>query len=726
LNRTPTERSQTSQEIRLLSDFIHELNIARRNLSLYPPSHPQIAVSTTATLQLLMQLCETRPVITLGVSPDTLYFESNWLDKTNPTFTKFARFLSDFGIAALSFHRGVAADELIRFNQILRSDRETVENCGGFSELLKLQQIAHIELTPIDYSAFQAGHKTGASGQHLWEDFLHGLLHDILDLEGVDDDLLERFDPESVAGLLNRQLQGEDGETADYQQAIGSFVTRLTLADLPEDSDNRPGEQLGKLLMHLNPQLRKNFLGSAYAALEQNPDGAEEVLENFPRELLLETLEQQGQDRLQISSRLVSLVSRLSTNSLPASSHRIKGSETSMDKDMVRARLEVLFNEENQDLYMPDSYQKALNSIFDEDVSSSLPEDEKQLLKQSLEQQSVERQCCCIIFEMLFEKLDPATEEALQSNLVELSRFFLDTGDFVTLSEIHSRWSEFLYSEKANTSIFNERVLTNQTQLTFMTEVLDGFELWGKEKYEEIFAYVIQIGEPYTELLIERLALEPKMTLRRSWMKLLEAIGLEGYPKIIRALKSKHWYLVRNLLIVLGRKPEATALKAIHQLTEHPHPRVRQEVLKVLFQHNPATANRMLLKELASKDREALLAAIQVADLSRDDNVIEALHRMLTAEMHGDSELVQKKMLLNTLAKIGRSESLPILKSLLQKKGLLLSKRQKELQQATIRALAKFPRTIGEPVLRELVRGGQRQQAKMAEEELHQLSGGAS
>lgn len=726
MSRAPTEQQQTAPEFRLLANFIRELDIARRNLSLYPPSHPQITASTTATLQNLDRLYTSRPVVTLGVSPETLYFESTWLDKSNPVFSKFARFLAGFGIAAVSFHRGVTAEELIRFNQILRSDRETVENCGGFRELLKLQQIAHIELTPVDYSAFQASHKPGSAGRHLWEDFLHGLLSNILDLEGVDDDLLERFEPEAVANLLNNQLSAADSATSDYQQAIGAFVTRLTLTDLPPDSGHRPGEQLGQLLQHLNPQLRRNFLNSTYSTLEQNPAGAAAVLENFPRELLLETLEQQGQAKLKISSRLVSLVNRLSTHPQPTTTHRIKGSDHALDQDVVRARLEVLFNEEDQDLYIPGSYQKALKNILDEELSNTLPEDEKQLLKHTLEQQNVERQCCDIIFEMLFERLDPVTEDALQDNLVELSQYFLDTGDFVTLREIHGRWSEFLYSDIANTSIFNERVLTNQTQLTFMTEVLDGFEFWGKEKFAEIHDYIMQVGDPYTEALIERLAVEPKMSLRRSWMKLLEGIGADTHTKIIRALGDKRWYLVRNLLIVLGRHPDVAALKAIHQLTEHPHPKVRQEVLKILFRHNPATANRLLLKELAGHDPEAVQGAIQVAELSRDDNVLERLHHLLTAELHGDSELALKKVLLSTLARIGRSESLLILRSLLQKRGLLLSKRQKELHQATIRALAEFPRAIGEPLLKELARGGQRQQAKMAEEQLNQHSGESS
>lgn len=724
MSHQTSETLPPSPEISLLGEFIHELNIARRNLSLYPPNHPQITSSAMATLMVLLQLFNQRSRITLGVSPDTLYFENGWLDKNNPVFSQFARFLYGLGVAAVSFRKGVSAEELTRFNQVLRSDRETIESCGGFTTLLHLQQIDHVEITPIDYNAFQAGQLSSISNRNLWEDFLHGLLHGLLDLDGVEAGDLDRFDPQDIAGMLNQRLQGREQELDNQQQVIGTFVTRLARIDSLEGSEFQPGEQLGKLISHLSPELRRRFLESTYEALDSAEDGAEEVLGNFPSELLLDSLEQHGRARLNIPARLVNLVGRLSNQPLSPDAHRVKGGDEAMETEVMRARLEVLFNEENQDRYMPGSYQGALKNILDVELTETIHEEEREQLKNSLAQQPVERQCCDIIFEMLYEKLDPDIEMALQNNLVELSQFFLDTGDFKALRDIHGNWSDFLYSDRTNTSIFNEKVLTSQTQQMFMSEVLDGFNLWGKDKFIDIHDYIAQVGEPYTELLIERLGQEPKMAMRRSLMKLLEGIGTDAHRLIIRSLGDQRWYLVRNLLIVLGQNIELSSMKAIQQLTDHPHPKVRQEVLRILFQHNPPTANRLLLRELASQDPESLQAAIQIAELSRDDAVLQILHRMLQAELHGDSELPRKKLLLNTLAKIGRRESLAVIRKLLQKKGLLLSRRQKELQQATIRALGYFPREIAEPLLKEVAEGAQRHQAKVAEEQLKHLSGG--
>ncbi len=68
---------------------------------------------------------------------------------------------------------------------------------------------------------------------------------------------------------------------------------------------------------------------------------------------------------------------------------------------MVRARLDVLFSEERQDLYMPDNYQSALHNILSDNVVGSIPDDEKQKLKSQIEHQSVEENYAAIIFEII-------------------------------------------------------------------------------------------------------------------------------------------------------------------------------------------------------------------------------------------------------------------------------------------------------------------------------------
>ncbi len=717
-----TDNTTTDLDKPLLTTFLYELNISRRKLTLYPPEHPQIAASVTKTLDILKELFHSSPVITLGISPDALYYEQLWLDKEDSTNQQFAQFFSALGIASISFHNGLTGEELIRFNQLLRSDRETIVSFGGFDNLLEQQQIKHISIILIDYDAFQSS--SNLTGQNpaeeglLWEDFIHGLHNGIIDFGGQEGS----FDLSVVADIFNRKLIGNENDREQSAQSISLFI-KNSLRTSKEQKQTHNDQKLASLLEHLSPEAQQEFLKSAFQTLEQHRDQAPDILQKIPHHLLKDTIAGKDRKELNISSRLFGLINNLAQGSVPTFHHNIKTKTTPLSEDIVRARLDVLFCEERQDLYMPDSYQAALFNILGDNVIGKIPEDEKQKLKAQIEDQGAEQNCAAIIFEILQTQFDPAQEESIQQNLIDLSRFFLDTGDFIYLRDIHIHWSTYLFSGNSSASIFDEKVLSNHAQTTFMAEVLDGIDLWGEEKAQDIANYIIAVGEPYCEPVIEYLGLAPKWSERQLWMDVLEGIGGDAQQVIIRSLKDERWFLVRNLLIVLGKDLAPTNVKEIFHLTEHPHPKVRLEVMRILFSCNPATANRQLLKELLNEDPEAQLSAIQIADLSRDPRVLEILHKKLSAAPNNDINLEIQKEITRTLTRIGHKESLPALRRILHKQGLLVSRRTKQLHVEILQNLALFPGASADKLLNELTNGKHKQLANQAIRQRQEFSG---
>ncbi|MFK5927265.1 MAG: HEAT repeat domain-containing protein [Desulfuromusa sp.] len=703
-----------NQDKPLLTAFLHELNISRRKLSLYPPEHPQIVASVNGTLDILNELFHSDPVITLGISPDALYFEQLWLDKEDITNQQFASFFSSLGIASISFKNGLKSSELIRFNQLIRSDRNTIESFGGFDNLLEQQQIEHISVVPINYDAFQANQDFSETvppeGDQLWESFIHGLHNGILNFGEVE----ESFDLSAVADIFNQKLIGNQTEREQSSHSINLFIENSIQKKRDSQAQTKNDTKLVSLLEQLSPEAQQEFLHSAFHALDRHRDAAPAILQKIPSHLLQNTIAGKNRQDLNLSSRLFGLINNLANTQTQAFHHNIKTKSAPLSEDMVRARLDVLFSEERQDLYMPDNYQAALHNILSDNVVGSIPDDEKQKLKIQIENQAVEQNCAAIIFELLDKQLDPEQEESIQQNLLDLSRYFLDTGDFIALRNIHINWSRYLYSDYSSASIFNEKVLSNHAQPTFMAEVLDGIDLWGEEKYQEIANYIIAVGEPYSELVIEYLGLAPKWSERELWMQILEGIGGDAQQVIVRFLKDKRWYLVRNLLIVLGKDLDPHSIKVIHQLVDHPHPQVRLEVMRNLFSCNPATANRQLLKELQREDPDARLAAVQIADLSRDPAILTILHKNLGSPPDGDTELELQKQTIKTLTRIGNKESLPILRRILQKQGLLVSRRIKLLHAEIFQNLALFPDNSAAKLLQELKTGKHKHLAQQA------------
>lgn len=712
------EITQADIDTHLLSDFLYDLNIARRKLALYPDNHPQITDSNTIVLKILKKLCQFREEITLAIAPDALIYDQNWLDDTNPVYRDFARFFSARNIASISFHQALDTEELLHFNQLLSHDKQTLENKGGLAVLVEQSQIKHIVMVPVDFSHFQLENTTRnqsvAPSGELWETFLQGLLNNKLNANGKIAEINDTLNSESVVQILNQNNLKISGKENDYNQIISSFITQLN--NNSQQTNNELGEQLHSLIKNLTPNLKRDFLNSTFNAIGDTPERSGKLLASLPQELITETLSLHNCEQLNISTRLVNLLGQFSTAPSQHGNHNVIAS--ALSDDIFKARVEILLLEDNHDEYIPNNYQKTLSKILTGQIEGNIDQEVAQRLKSSLKKQSIERQCCIILFNMLNSHVSTEIELQIQDNLSELAHFFLETGDFISLQEIFIRWSDYLYSGKANARFLDEKVLADQTRESFMSEVLESIELWGHEKYDEICHYISVIGEPYAELLIERLGREEQISRRKTWMKILVELGDKGHQIILQTLNDERWFLVRNLLIVLGQQRDAIPIKAVHQLTNHTHPKVRQEALRIIFRHNPATANRMLLKELSSGNKEALLSAIQLAECSQDTKVLHQLHHLIQAEIHSEEDLHLKQQILDTLAYLRKPESIPVLAKLLKRKGFIRSRRQKEFQQEIIKRLGAYPKQATEPLLNSIINGRNRTQIKLAKVQL--------
>ena len=713
MKQKTTDNPTSNPDKPLLTNFLHELNISRRQLSLYPPEHPQIVTSINRTLAVLDDLFHSDPVITLGIAPDALYFEQLWLDREDSTHQEFAKFFSGVGIASISFRRGLNGAELIRFNQLLCASQENTKSLGDFDQLFEQHRIEHIAVLPIDYDAFQANQnfteKDPAAEKQLWENFLHGLHSGVLDFGGLDSTL----EVGAIADIFNQKLVGNQAEREQTSRSINLFIENSIRAKSASQAVSENDKKLTMLLNQLTPDAQQQFLNNTFQTLDKHQDRAPEVLQKIPRQLLQNSIIGKDRQTLNLSSRLFGLINNLATDQNQLKQGQVKTTAAPLSKQMVRARLDVLFSEEQQEQYLPDSYQSALHDILSDNITGTIPETEKEKLRTQIDNQSAEANCAAIIFELLQNQLEPEHERSVEQNLLELSRFFLDIGDFINLRKIYTNWSQYLDSHHSDASVFGEKVLSNHTQPTFMAEVLDGIDLWGEEKHQEITDYVIVVGEPYSEPVIEYLGQAREWLERQLWMDILEGIGSDAQQIMVKFLADERWYLVRNLLIILGKDLDPRNLKVIHKLLSHPHPKVRIEVVRNLFSCNPATANRQLLQELDSPDPEAQFAAVQIADLSQDLNVLSILHKKLGTPVDNDTELELKKQIVKTLTRIGNQESLPVIRRILQKQGILVSRRIKQLQIEILDNLATFPSASADKLLQELTEGKHKQQAKL-------------
>ncbi len=717
-------------DTKVLSNFIYEWNISRRHILAYPEGHPIIAQAASKVLRQLDQLLEFRSAFTLGIAKDTLLIGNSFFDRRNPVYKDFAQALFGAGIASFTVRRGMTPEELYRFNRILTCQRDEIRDSGGIEQALIDAEIRHIMVEAIDYGAFRATEEEAVQAtdtdrrpgsESLWDGFIHGLMQKSLDPDGGHIAVSGGPDPATLAEWMNHH-QGEKaaGRQKAYQETISDFIRQLDAKGLDRQQRNAYLDKLGNLVQGLNPHLRRQFLNSTFRSLGDRRETAEEVIRRLPDEVVLDALADVNARRSAVPPVVLDLLGKLARHGTGTGTGRTPDRQAPAPGD-VENKLQVIFREEESESFVPEGYQELLREIVVSESLSSRELDEIGLLKDTLSGHCVETQVSSVILELLRGVPDPEQIEALKRNLLDLCGYFLEIGDFPSLVAMHRR----LVAEHGDVSGdgLRQEVLSAFAESEFLETVLDDLGMRGKPKYEEIAALIREVGGPFIEPMMNRLAAEASMSLRRYYMARLEELGHLARDAAILRLRDQRWYFVRNLVISLRNLNDPSVVEPIRELSEHPKPQVRLEVMRALLHYNDAEANRILLKDLASAERERQLNAIQLAERSRSPEVFQKLLDLLTQRGFTGPALERKKMVIRTLAEIGSPQALPALGEIFNARPMLNQKNHQLLKMEVLRFLDRYPAESVTWVLERLAASSDQTVARVAGQTLGRLQG---
>ncbi len=718
-------------DTRLLSNFIYELNIARRHVTSYPSNHPIIGTAVEKVLQLLTALLSNRNTFTLGIAKNALLVGETFLDRSNPVYCDLANLLFGHGIAAVTFHKQLTPKELLAFYGLIILKREQVEEEGGLTEALARREITGIQVQTIDYRAFQTTEEELLDGTRqpiaqeqpsfLWENFARGLMAGSLGQEGQ----LVDIDPAVLAELLNRgHEQGQGAKTGrdfqDYADTITRFIQQL-------EKERRSGtrqemiRRLATFISRLSPELRSQFINSVFSSLANSPGLAESVLSRIPEEAVISALEELNSRQESLPQMMLGIIGRLSGNL--AEKVALMPPETATDAgDSVEERLRTIFKEDSLDKFLPENYQQQLQSIVAQGmVVTAADQSEIEELKQTLSSHIIEERISSIILDILHASPADCDLVVMERNLVDLCAYFLGLGDFTALVNIYSR---MLQQASASQDHLQQEILGVFAKKEFVEEVLNGLRFWGKTKYFEIGSLIDMVGEPFVEPLLERLAEEQSMSLRRYYMERLQTIGVAAKNAALERLRDNRWYFTRNLILLLRNLEDPGVVAPLRRLTGHPHPKVRQEAIRALLHFRDAEADRLLMRALASTDQETLLNAVRLAEGSSHPDIQKKLVEILKHGGFSGNECELKSAAIHSLGIIGNPATLPELERLLSSRSLFRSGQLSRLKEEAVQSLKFYPKTEVVALLKTLAKSGQSEVRRHAEEIYRLLQGG--
>ncbi|HSW63296.1 MAG TPA: hypothetical protein VLH56_08305 [Dissulfurispiraceae bacterium] len=717
-----------------LRKLVYELNILRRHISSYPQGHPMVEQTLQRAYATVTGLLPQNGSLTIGIARDTLVLGDEVLDAAESAVRDFARSLFSCGIVSLTFNAGLRLDELRSFNEglMFKSDEMmTPEAVRGIVDALELE---HVSIGMIDYGAIQVRHgllDAVDEPADFWERFAKGVLAGSLSGSGgdvaTDDAIYSHASPEVLAEMLSDSISG--GKGTSVSALLGLFGHFMQSVD--ENVIVRESHSLAKFtrfLQALKPNVREYFLESAAQALSDRPVVAEAFFDAFSNDLLAEMLNAGLLKEISAPPAIMGILQRLGeTRAIqfsavltePAKGTDIPENATVLADERLREKLQVIFREEHHDKFVPEEYNATLQSLLASRAITKSDEQEILRLRLTLAEHGVEVKISNIIlelldmsFELLYISVDVGIDsDTLGRNLLDLCGYFVRTGDFAALAGIYERTQRLSHSEEQR-----EKLRLAFLQPDFLEEILQAPLIWGKQKFKEVGVFIRLVGEPFIDPMLDRLADENNLSLRRFYVDRLSEMGHSAIVKTGARLNDPRWYFVRNLVVILRNTGSPSILPFLRSLQEYPHPKVRQDVQKAFLQFHDPTALVMLLADLDTGDVEVKMGAIRLAERHWNKDIVRKLVLILESGGLSSDEIEMKQAAIRTLAGIGDDACLPSFERILRSSNFFRQGALNQLKDSIVMSLGDFRSQQAGELLQSVCKFGSNELARKARE----------
>jgi HEAT repeat protein len=174
---------------------------------------------------------------------------------------------------------------------------------------------------------------------------------------------------------------------------------------------------------------------------------------------------------------------------------------------------------------------------------------------------------------------------------------------------------------------------------------------------------------------------------------------------VLARLEGQPWYYLRNLLIILRSLDDPETIPHIRPLVMNKNAKVRQDALRTLLSYNDPIAERQILRDLDSSDKETRLAAITMAEKSHSHDVLRKLAAIIAKSGLSPLDLEMKSAAVQSLKEIGHEDALPELLKVLGSVNLIRAKALSRLKLDIVRSLEGYPQENALPILEKIAWG---------------------
>ena len=613
-------------------ELIRALAIAWKNLAAYPAGHPALAASMALALRRVQELFTASGGVTIGVARDGLVVGQEKVASSHAR--DLATALYNREVALLRLEPGLDAVELEVLLRHVSLEAVRAE-AQPLAQQLAAAGVTHATVESLDFSQLRVTDDVTSAPPppNLWDDLLNAVLsgHE-LSAEGREIvDSGQAATPRGLAQILNEVLGGAAYGTA---AAAATGTGAGTGTGAPTGERGRLGDRLSQivgrhfagasaerilaaneiadLVRAMPPDIRQSIVSAALRALaseESASDALKVLADTVTPDTVLQAL-RQIKEEVPLSSHALRLLHALSAAAPAATAPRTEAPDPALVKE-----LSVLFLEDDIDRYNP--------------------EDHKSLLKQATLEVPTLVSAPIDLGPRMASMTDDVVSDHLAFASVEmLGRLGGRQGTETMLTRIEGHFHDAVARGRLESAVAlaeDLREITREHSLRAAVEsqveetigrlataesvraMLDAVGRRGSQAAVLARKLLEVLGAAAAHSFLMALAEEPDKSRRRRLLELVVSFGPAIAGPARERLGDSRWYVVRNMIVILQRVGDLTALPEIRRCANHPDLRVRLEAIKWMLAYDTGVPLELLSKAINDPDPKVAEAAVTLA-----------------------------------------------------------------------------------------------------------------
>ena len=605
-------------------ELVRALAIAWKNLAAYPAGHPALAASMALAHHRLQELLSGSGTATIGVARDGLVCGQEKVTSSHARDLARALYLRE--VALLRFQPGVTAAELLALLRSIsleaaRSDAPPL--AGQLAEA----GVTHVQIEAVDFSQIRvtddmADHAL-APPATLWDDLLRAILAGhTLSAEGrrvVDSGAAAT--PRGLAAILQEVMGvGEAGDNRGFTAAraerarLDDRLSQVVGKHFSGASAERmlAANQIAELVRALPEEIRGAIVTAALRALASDESAGEALkvlADSAAPDTVLQAL-RRIKEEVPLSSHALRLLHALSSVAPSLGARQVEAPDPAL-----LAELSVLFLEDDIDRYNPEDHKQLLSNAALEIPTS--PEGVVSLGERlmTLTDDAVADHMVGASVEMLIRLGGREGTDVLLSRVEGLFRDCVSRGRLeaavAVAEDLKALGDEHALAPAVQKQVHDAigRMATAES----LQAILDALNRRGAHSASLGRRLMDALGAAAARGFLIALAEESDKSRRRRILDLLVSFGPVIAGPARGLLGDARWYVVRNMLVLLQRVGDRSALAEARICATHPDLRVRLEAIKYLLAYDPEVPRDLLADAIHDPDPKLAEAAVVLA-----------------------------------------------------------------------------------------------------------------